>query len=253
MGAFGDKIKTRREELGLSQRKLGLLAGNYREDIPGKKIADTYIKDIEIHDVIPSDMFVIALAKALELDYRQLLLTARMEKAPNAAMEDIYKELFGYSPSDPPPAQSIIENPIPIVYIDVYRLKNPDQINEAGDPQVVTKGNGGVPVGEIEHQIPIAKHLVDGRSFGIFVPDDSMEPRILQNSIAAITPSAPLRSGDICYAMLPGGKQVLRKYKKLGKNVILEGFNEKSETILLTEPEIKVAIFYRMKAVVIEY
>ena len=99
MGAFGEKIKKDARSLDFHCCDWVRKAKIYRSDHPGKAVSSSYIKDIEKNNKIPSEPIIVALAKALDLDYRQLLVDARLEKAPNAAVEDIYKEIFGYTPS----------------------------------------------------------------------------------------------------------------------------------------------------------
>ena len=157
------------------------------------------------------------------------------------------------SESVPHGSEYKIEGALPTIVIDVYRLaeEQDSQDTIAGEPRVVT--DGGRPVGKIERQIAVVTRVADSTSFGIIVPDDAMEPRILLESIAIITPSASLDSGHFCFAMLIGGKQLLRRYREVGKNTVLEPLNDKHEVIVLNENESEKSIFYRLKAVLTEY
>jgi transcriptional regulator with XRE-family HTH domain len=81
---FADLIRDARTRKRLSQRQLG-------EQIltPGrpKGIWDTYIGQIEKGEKIPSDELCVKIARALQLDVRDLLLCAYIERSDGEARE----------------------------------------------------------------------------------------------------------------------------------------------------------------------
>ena len=246
MGAFGEKIKKRREELGLSLLRLGEKAKIYRSDHPGKAVSSSYIKDIEKNNKIPSEPIIVALAKALDLDYRQLLVDARLEKAPNAAVEDIYKEIFGYTPSPGTTLNTDKQYQIPLIPyasqsdqateyagLDLWELP----IFDAGMGEPSGWSDHGYPLGFASEYVAMPKKDIDTNSFAVRCHGDSMEPTLFEGDTVVVVPSAQLINGKLCFATWwqdERGDRLVKRYRKHGDIIFLESDNRDYDPIILT-------------------
>ncbi len=87
--SFGEAIKRKRIEQGLSQKKLGFLVG----------VTGTYIADMEDYSKIPKDSVVLKMAQALEIDPAFFLFLALKERAGgHEEVVQLYEKVFmGFS------------------------------------------------------------------------------------------------------------------------------------------------------------
>ena len=246
--SFGDNLRNRRKELGLTQEEIGKRIGC------GKSTINRY-ENGEIN--VPYDR-ILAAAKALETTPAYLMgwSDESSQQDASVAMSAQARRIATlYDLADERDRKVIdimlqkYETRLPKV-VPVVAPKKPaaqmhrrtrndgfEDLDTYDQPSAAGLGNYlDVPVAQKE-QYPLGI-IPAGTSFGILISGDSMEPKIQNRSTAFVQASPALDSGEIGIFVLNGQsycKQLVIDREK--REVRLHSLNQKYEDIVIRESD----------------
>lgn len=134
--------------------------------------------------------------------------------------------------------------PTDIVLIPVYRL--------AG--KAAPTFQAGLPMGGGPRHVPTRRQRITPSTFGVVMPDGSMEPTVREGDLAITTPEEPLEDGVLCLAVWPNrpGEAMVRRYFRYGDTVVLRGDRPDVQEIRLDSNETNMPAIHRVIRVIRE-
>ncbi len=118
-----------------------------------------------------------------------------------------------------------------------------------GDNGVVWS-DGGLPVGEGLETIDLPVAWLNENSFCLRVHNDSMEPTLLEGDVVLVNPTLDAGDGDIVFVRMPDGEKLIKRYRRVEDQVILESDNRRYPPIVLTIDNGKGAKMYKVVSLV---
>ena len=202
----GVRLKQKRQEMGLSMAKL--------RDVTG--ISATYIMQIE-KGYLPTNQILVKLARALHLDFKDLLRRLEFERDPEAfellhGTEGVVEVL---GPEGP------VARMIPVV--DYTQAGHWREVVDAFSPG---QGFDEVPITSIREDLIALK--VRGRS---------MEPVIRDGQVVVVDPHRQAGNGDIVVAVNNGQSTIKRFFQADENTLILEPLNPAFEKIVISRKD----------------
>lgn len=116
----------------------------------------------------------------------------------------------------------------------------------AGEPSEWTDGDH--PVGEADEFI--FSTSTDKNAFAARIHGDSMVPALYEGDIVVMEPHRPVENGQYCFAALPDGRRLVKRYRRRDDLVILESLNPDYEPIYLDHVNGRGLRLYRVVEVI---
>ncbi len=235
--SFGEIIRQRREQLGLTQDQVAMAAG----------ISKPYLSNIETGRASnpPTDGVLTALEKALQFQRTELTRFAHLARTPSDVREE--HELLE---AEVQKLRSVIRELIhdekstsrrDVDLAELARSIQPDsnvrRLSAGVAVPVINKVSAGYPQNFTDLDYPpfVAEEYIrcpdlhDGQAFATRVVGDSMEPEYHEGDIVVFSPNTPAKSGDDCFVRFDGddGTTFKRFYEDDAHTIRLQPLNSK--------------------------
>lgn len=228
---IGIRIKSRREELNMTQEELAIKAG-YKSKSSINKIEKS------VNDLPRSKVSV--LAKALDTSEAYLMGWVDDADSRTSAYDNT-----GWRVYDGLKQGGISEENRQFKFIQGSRTKVP----------VLGKVAAGLPIEAIENIVDweeIPNEISNkGEHFGLIIDGDSMEPRIYDGDVVIVRKQDTAESGQIVIASVNGDDATCKRFMQYGSSIGLVALNSKYPPMVFTEEQQK-ALPIQIWGVVVE-